>query len=98
MPFFKCSQYEIIGTVIHRVTHDILTAKINDLGSFDPDNKTWQMGHQIMESFVDELCIEFAKDNRLFNETLFRTKCGTLISGLHAVVEFNLSEKEDEKI
>ncbi len=87
MSLFKQSQYQIITAVVNRVAYSVLEAKLSDPMASHPKERTWQMGHQIIESFVDELCIEFAKDNTLFNETLFRAQCGNLISNEHAIID-----------
>ena len=85
MSLFKTNQYQIITSVINRVADAIVAAQISDELHLNKQNEIWNMSHQIMESFVDELCIEFAKDNRLFNETIFRTQCGNSISNQHVI-------------
>ncbi len=87
MSHFRATQYRIITDIVNRVTQSIQEARVTDNIEIHPKNRTWDMGHQIMESFVDELCIEFLRDNKLFNETLFRAQCGNLISNEHAIIE-----------
>lgn len=87
MSLFKTNQYQIIASVVDRITKDILIAQVADELNANQQNMVWAIGHSIVESLVDELCLEFDKDNRLFNETLFRTQCGNFISNKHAIVE-----------
>lgn len=94
MSHFRATQYRIITDIVNRVTQSILQARVTDTNASHPKELTWDMGHQIMESLVDELCIEFTRDNKLFNEDLFRYQCGNLISDAHAVVE---NKQEDNK-
>ena len=75
MAFFKTSQYQIITSVVYRIKSDIILAQLSDELNAKQQDTVWMIGDAIMESFVNELCIEFAKDNRLFNETLFRAQC-----------------------
>ena len=85
MSLFKTNQYQIISAVVNRITADIAIAQVTNELHTNNQDAIWRMGHQIIESLVDELCLEFDKDNRLFNETLFRTQCGNLVSKQHAI-------------
>ena len=87
MAFFKTKQYEILGAVVNRVNTAIDQIKQNELPESHLEKPTRQLMASIIGVVVDELRIEFAKDNRLFNETLFRAQCGNLISKQHAINE-----------
>lgn len=85
MAFFKQSQYEVLATIVNKFLFAIAKGENDDINNKD----TWQIAQKTINVFIDELCIEFAKDNRLFNETLFRVQCGNLISNQHAIVKDN---------
>lgn len=87
MSLFRTNQYQIISAVVNRITNDIAIAHMTNELHINNEDAIWRMGHQIVESLVDELCLEFDKDNRLFNETLFRTQCGNFISSKHVIAE-----------
>lgn len=52
----------------------VLLSHLINRASHNPANDINTLNH-----FVDLLVIEFAKDNQLFNESLFRQSCGNCI-------------------
>ena len=95
MAFFKTKQYEILGAVVNRVNQAL--EQIDETTEIELERLLHQAATKTANIIVDELCIEFVKDNRLFNETLFRAQCGNLISKQHAIIEAD-QEINNEKI
>lgn len=93
MALFKTNQYQVLAAVVNRVTQEIMQTDLSDLPDFQFIKPTKRLMCGTVEIIVAELCIEFAKDNRLFNETLFRSQCGSLISNQHAIMENNSGDK-----
>ena len=90
MALFKTNQYQVLAAIVNR--HLYAIAKGEEVDCINNKN-AWQIAQKTVNTLIDELCIEFAKDNRLFNETLFRSQCGSLISNQHATMENNSGDK-----
>lgn len=75
MAKFKTPHFEIIAAVIAKQSNKLDYYQDRQMLT----DRTVQIMQAQIEAIVNDLCIEFAQDNRLFNETLFRAKCNTVI-------------------
>lgn len=73
MAAFKTTQFEILTAVVNRIS-----TRLND--SLKEHSIPLIISNQIINTFVNEMCKEFAIDNPRFNETLFRSQCGNHVS------------------
>ena len=73
MAQFKTTHFEVLAAVVHR-----MSTALND--RMDENSLPLIISNRVLDTVVDQLAREFALDNPLFNETLFRSQCGNFIS------------------
>ena len=88
MAHFKTTQFQILATTINRYMNALHKLPVNHA-----------ITDATINGLVDELCREFANDNRLFNETLFRNHCGNYIDKQNvSVIKFYIIIIKEEII
>lgn len=79
MARFKTPHFEIIAAIMRQQSEHLDQYQKKDM----LPERTIQIMQVQLNSIVNAMCREFAKDNKLFNETLFRAKCGDTISKIN---------------
>jgi hypothetical protein len=82
MALFKTNHFRVLSGVVCRVSDEVETART--VAPTDIEFVQLEMGHAILNVLVNDMVSELAKDNPLFNETVFRSECGMFISNVNS--------------